>query len=241
MGEGRIRIGLIGCGRIVARHLDVLGALEQFELVSVCDLDAERARRAAATCGVRAYTDYLEMLEREHLDAATVLTESGSHVDVAVAAASHVRTLIIEKPMALTLESADRLIEVCERNRTRLFVVKQNRYNPPVLRLREALEAGRFGKLVLGTVRVRWCRRQDYYDQDSWRGTWKQDGGVFANQASHHVDLLQWGDDQQLQVELGETVRVVTKTIGDATVEIWDANRRAGLFQKAFGKAIEIV
>jgi len=76
--------------------------------------------------------------------------------------------------------------------RVGLFVVKQNRYNRPVLKLRQALDAGRFGKLSLGTVRVRWCRPQTYYDQDAWRGTWKDDGGVFANQASHHIDLLQW-------------------------------------------------
>jgi predicted dehydrogenase len=82
------------------------------------------------------------------------------------------------------------MIAACERSRTRLFVVKQNRYNLPIQKLREALREGRFGKLVLGAVRVRWCRRQDYYDQASWRGTWAMDGGVFSNQASHHVDML---------------------------------------------------
>src|SRR5215467_5414306 len=94
--------------------------------------------------------------------------------------------------MAITLGDADAMIEACERNRIRLFVVKQNRFNVPVVKLREAFEAGRFGRLVLGTVRVRWCRRQEYYDQDSWRGTWALDGGVLSNQASHHVDLLEW-------------------------------------------------
>src|SRR6185437_5243998 len=100
--------------------------------------------------------------------------------------------VVVEKPMALTLSDADTMIQACDAASVRLFVVKQNRYNLPVKKLRQALEAGRFGKLVLGTVRVRWCRTQKYYDQDSWRGTWAYDGGVFANQASHHVDLLQW-------------------------------------------------
>ena len=100
--------------------------------------------------------------------------------------------LIVEKPMALTLEDADMMIAKCDAAGIKLFVVKQNRYNVPVRKLREALDEGRFGKLVMGTTRVRWCRRQDYYDQASWRGTWALDGGVFANQASHHVDLLQW-------------------------------------------------
>jgi predicted dehydrogenase len=84
------------------------------------------------------------------------------------------------------------MIRVCDENGIKLFVVKQNRFNVPVVKLRQALEAGRFGKLVLGTVRVRWCRTQAYYDQDSWRGTWALDGGVLSNQASHHVDLLEW-------------------------------------------------
>jgi predicted dehydrogenase len=84
------------------------------------------------------------------------------------------------------------MIEACDRAGVRLFVVKQNRFNVPVQRLMAALKAGRFGKLVLGTVRVRWCRRNEYYRQDAWRGTWAMDGGVLANQASHHVDLLEW-------------------------------------------------
>ena len=94
--------------------------------------------------------------------------------------------------MALTLTDADLMIAACDRAGIKLFVVKQNRFNIPVVRLRRALESGRFGRLVLGTVRVRWCRTQTYYDQDSWRGTWAMDGGVLANQASHHVDLLEW-------------------------------------------------
>lgn len=83
-------------------------------------------------------------------------------------------------------------IRACDEAGVKLFVVKQNRFNVPVLKAREALEAGRFGKLVLGTVRVRWCREQAYYDQDSWRGTWAYDGAVLTNQASHCIDLLEW-------------------------------------------------
>ncbi len=106
--------------------------------------------------------------------------------------AGYKKHIVVEKPMALTLDDADKMIRVCDQNGIKLFVVKQNRFNVPVVKLREALDAGRFGKLVLGTVRVRWCRRQEYYDQDAWRGTWALDGGVLSNQASHHVDLLEW-------------------------------------------------
>ena len=187
-----LRIGLVGCGRISGRHLEVLSAVEDMKLVAVCDLVQERRERVAAASGAVAYADYREMVRAERLDVVSVLTESGSHARIGVDLAPHVRALIVEKPMALTLEDADRLIEACDAHGTRLFVVKQNRYNPAIVRLRRAYEAGRFGKLVMGTVRVRWCRTQEYYDQDSWRGTWRDDGGVFTNQASHHLDLLQW-------------------------------------------------
>ena len=99
---------------------------------------------------------------------------------------------MVEKPMALTLDDADSMIEACDNHGVKLFIVKQNRFNVPVVQLRKALEDGRFGKLIMGTVRVRWCRPQAYYDQDSWRGTWAYDGGVLTNQASHHIDLLEW-------------------------------------------------
>ena len=121
-----------------------------------------------------------------------MLTASGSHAQHVVELAPYGADIVVEKPMALTLEDADKMIEVCDRHGVRLFVVKQNRFNVPVVQLRKALDAGRFGKLVLGTVRVRWCRPQSYYDQDSWRGTWAHDGGVLTNQASHHIDLLEW-------------------------------------------------
>jgi predicted dehydrogenase len=106
--------------------------------------------------------------------------------------ARYQKDIIVEKPMALTLDDADAMIQACDENGCRLFVVKQNRFNVPVVKLRQAVEEKRFGKLVLGTVRVRWCRHQHYYDQDAWRGTWAMDGGVLTNQASHHVDMLQW-------------------------------------------------
>jgi len=99
---------------------------------------------------------------------------------------------VIEKPLALRLEDADALIEACDKAKVKIFVVQQNRFNPPIKKLKEAIDNDEFGKLVLGSVRVRWCRTQDYYDQKKWRGTWAWDGGVFTNQASHHIDMLVW-------------------------------------------------
>jgi predicted dehydrogenase len=114
------------------------------------------------------------------------------HAEHAVAVAASGRHVVVEKPMALTLRDADRMIHAADAAKVQLLVVKQNRFNVPVMKAREALVAGRLGQLVLGTVRVRWARNQSYYDNDAWRGTWAQDGGVIANQASHHVDMLGW-------------------------------------------------
>jgi predicted dehydrogenase len=187
-----LTIALIGCGRICKKHLEVLAELPRLTLVGVCDIKKDRADNVARAVGVPAFYDHVEMARALKPTVVAVLTESGTHADVASDVVPYTKHIIVEKPMALTLASADKLIEVCEHAGVRLYVVKQNRYNRPVVRLRKALEAGRFGKIVLGTVRVRWCRDQGYYNLDPWRGTWAQDGGVFTNQASHHIDLLQW-------------------------------------------------
>jgi len=189
-----LKFALVGCGRIAKRHSELLGLgqIEGAELAAVCDVVPEKAARIAKQFGVEAYTDMHEMMERARPDVVVILTESGRHAEHAVALARYGKHIVVEKPMALTLDDADEMIRACDAYGVRLFVVKQNRFNVPVVKLRGALEGGRFGKLVLGTVRVRWCRRQDYYNQDSWRGTWALDGGVLSNQASHHVDLLEW-------------------------------------------------
>lgn len=189
-----LKFALVGCGRIAKRHSDLLGhgEIDGARLVAVCDLDAERAKVIAEKFDVPYFTDMHEMLQKIEPDVVSVLTDSGSHADVVVALAPYGKHIVVEKPIALTLDDVDRMITTCDRNGVKLFVVQQNRFNVPVVKLREALDEGRFGKLVMGTVRVRWCRTQDYYDQDKWRGTWERDGGVIANQAIHHVDLLSW-------------------------------------------------
>ena len=189
-----LNFALVGCGRIAKRHSELLG-LEQIKgarLGAVCDVVKEKAMSIGERFSVPYYSDMHEMMEREKIDVAVVLTESGNHARHVVDLARHGKHIVVEKPMALTLDDADAMIQACDRVGVKLFVVKQNRFNVPVVKLREALDQGRFGKLVLGTVRVRWCRPQEYYDQASWRGTWAMDGGVLTNQASHHVDMLEW-------------------------------------------------
>lgn len=189
-----IKFGVVGCGRIAKRHLDLLGGgqIAGAELVAICDNAPDRLEAARQRHNVVAYDSLDTMLADPAVEVVTVLTPSGMHAEHAIAAANAGKHVVVEKPMALRLEDADAMIAACDRARVKLFVVKQNRLNVPVVKAREALDAGRFGKLVLGTVRVRWRRDQSYYNQDSWRGTWAQDGGVLANQASHHVDLLEY-------------------------------------------------
>jgi predicted dehydrogenase len=189
-----LKFALLGCGRIAKRHSELLGhkQIENAELVAVCDVVEEKAKKIGEQFSVPYFTDMHEMLKNIDIDVVTVLTESGYHAKHVLEIAKYKKHIVVEKPMALTLDDADAMIEACDEAGTKLFVVKQNRFNVPVVKTREALENGRFGKLVMGTVRVRWCRPQAYYDQDSWRGTWALDGGVLTNQASHHVDLLEW-------------------------------------------------
>ncbi|OHE17288.1 MAG: oxidoreductase, partial [Sulfurimonas sp. RIFOXYD2_FULL_37_8] len=170
------------------------GKILNAKLVAVCDIKEERAKAFGEKYKVPWFLDMHDMMRKmkDKIDVVNILTPSGDHAQHAVDLAFYGKHIVVEKPMALTLSDADKMIEACDRFGIRLFVVKQNRFNLPVVKLREALLENRFGKMVMGTVRVRWSRDQAYYDQDPWRGKWEHDGGVLSNQAIHHVDLLQW-------------------------------------------------
>ena len=216
-----LRFALIGCGRVSPKHIASLKEIEGARLVAICDKDLEKAKtRGEGLDGVEYIQDYKELLKREDIDVVNVLTESGTHADITIEAAKAGKHVVVEKPMALTLRDADRMIRECDQNGVKLFVVKQNRFNLPVVKLREALEEGRFGKMVMGTVRVRWCRTQEYYDQDPWRGTWALDGGVFTNQASHHIDLLEWMMGDVESVFAKSTTRLVDTETEDTGVAV---------------------
>jgi len=189
-----VRFALLGCGRISKRHSELLG-LKQIKnavLVAVCDVEEDKARKIGEQFNVPYYTNMDNMMQQESVDVVSVLTESGNHAQHVINLSKYKKHIVVEKPMALTLDDADNMIMACEKNGCRLFVVKQNRFNVPVVKLKEAVDNNRFGKMFMGTVRVRWCRPQEYYDMASWRGTWSMDGGVLTNQASHHVDLLEY-------------------------------------------------
>lgn len=216
------RFALLGCGRICYKHIESLKKISQADIVAVCDNKPERARKYGNELNVPYFLDYREMLRNENIDIVNILTPSGMHSDMAIECMDAGKHVIVEKPMALKVKDTDDMLRAADRNGVRLFVVKQNRFNAAVIKAREALTSNRFGKLVLGTVRVRWSRNQAYYDQDDWRGTWALDGGVFANQASHHIDLLQWffGDvESVMAVTRTALVNIETEDTGVALLE----------------------
>lgn len=186
------RVALVGCGRISRNHFEAIERVDGFSLVAVCDIDQDRARAYGDRHGVPWFQDEAAMLDAVESDVVAVCTPSGLHPQHGVAAARAGRHVICEKPMAISLAGADDLVEACDKAGVQLFVVKQNRLNPPVQLLRRAIDRGRFGRIYMANTTVRWTRPQDYYDQAPWRGTWEFDGGAFMNQASHYVDLIQW-------------------------------------------------
>jgi predicted dehydrogenase len=131
------------------------------------------------------------LLDRDDLDVITISTPSGLHARMAIDAMQAGKHVIVEKPMALNLDDAGRMISVAQAMSRKLCVVLQNRYNPPMQELREVVDSGRLGRLLLGNATVRWYRPQEYYEDD-WHGTWAMDGGALMNQSIHHIDALQW-------------------------------------------------
>lgn len=188
----RLRVALVGCGRISKNHFDAIARIGALELVGVADVVPERARAAGALNAVPWFTSLGEMLRSVECDIITVATPSGLHPEHGIEAARAGKHVVSEKPMAISLAGADALITACREAGVRLFVVKQNRLNPSIQLLRRAVEKGRFGRIHSANCTVRWSRPQEYYDQAPWRGTWAIDGGAFMNQASHYVDLVQW-------------------------------------------------
>jgi predicted dehydrogenase len=186
-----VRFGLIGCGRVAPRHAQSLRELEGARLVAVADVKESRADRFALEYGAEAYTDYRRMLDREDLNVVSICTPSGLHAGMAIDIMQAGKHVIVEKPMALDLADAARMIATADATGRKLCVVLQNRYNPPMQELKQAVDAARLGRLLLGNATVRWYRTQEYYE-DEWHGTWAMDGGALMNQSIHHIDALQW-------------------------------------------------
>lgn len=216
-----LRFALIGSSKIAMKHAAALASLQgAAQLAAVCDLQTERAKKIGAEFGVPWYTNYEEMLLKTEVDVITVLTPSGDHCRRVLDLVPFGKHIVVEKPLALRIEDADRMIAACDREGLKLFEVKQNRFNVAIRKLREAVVSGRFGKPVLGSVRVRWCREQPYYDAAPWRGTWADDGGVLTNQAIHHIDMLKWMLGEVESVQAMTATRLARIEAEDTAVAI---------------------
>lgn len=190
-----MRYALIGCGRISVNH--IAAAMEnQLEIVALCDIKKEciieKKKLFNLDDSIMEYTDYIKMIQEQKPDLVAIATESGKHAQIALNCIDAGCNIIIEKPVALSLEDADELIAKSIEKGVKVCACHQNRFNKSVQKIRKAVEEGRFGKLYHATAHVRWNRGESYYKQASWRGTWEQDGGALMNQCIHNIDLLRW-------------------------------------------------
>lgn len=210
--DRKIRIAVVGCGRISANHFAAIEKLsEYFELVGVCDGHAETLKQAMDQTHAPGYATIEELIQTANPDIVTLCTPSGLHAKQTIQIAELGKHVITEKPMATRWADGLEMINVCDAMGVRLFVVKQNRRNATLQLLKHAVQQNRFGKIYMVNVNVFWTRPQSYYDQAKWRGTWEFDGGAFMNQASHYVDLLEWiiGPVQSVQAMMGTLGRHV--------------------------------
>jgi predicted dehydrogenase len=191
LSSAPLRFGIIGCGRIAPRHAQSFQQVAASKLVGVADVVPSRADHLAHEYGAAAHYDYHALLDRADIDAVSVCVPSGLHAQVAMDAMHAGKHVLVEKPIAITLADADRMIETSQRTGRTMGVVLQNRYNHPMQALRQAINEGKLGRLHLGNACVRWYRPQSYYE-DGWHGTWAMDGGALMNQSIHHIDALQW-------------------------------------------------
>jgi UDP-N-acetyl-2-amino-2-deoxyglucuronate dehydrogenase len=194
MSEGFLRVGIVGCGNIARIHAEALSAIEGAALVACCDSDPARARSLAADFGAEIAAETLcDLFERGQLDAVLICTPHPAHEAVVVAAAEAGVNVLCEKPIAVRLEEADRMIAATDAAGVAFGVIFQRRFWPAAQRMRKAIDDGLLGKLTFGAAYNHLWRPESYFRADAWRGKWETEGGgVMMNQAVHTVDLLQW-------------------------------------------------
>ncbi|SOC38414.1 Gfo/Idh/MocA family protein [Ureibacillus acetophenoni] len=203
-----LKYALIGCGRISPNHISA-ALSNNLKIVALCDIDQEKMDQIVMDFhlpqDVKKYVNYGEMLTIEKPDLVAICTESGNHGQIALDSIDAGCHLIIEKPISLSLEEADQIIKKSKEKNVKVSACHQNRFNKSVQKLREAVEGGRFGRLLHGTAHIRWNRGRDYYNQAPWRGTWSQDGGALMNQCIHNIDLLRWMMGEEIEEVVGLT------------------------------------
>ena len=188
-----IKFAVVGCGNIGKRHVAVIDALSNAELVAICDIDQKKCEELSKLYNDFAYfTSYEVLLSKVKVDVVCICTPHHLHAEMAIAAANSKMNVLVEKPMALSVNDCEKMIAAAEQNNVLLSVVKQNRYNVPVKLAKDALERGMLGKIFMVKCDILWNRYQGYYDDSPWRGQLDKEGGSLFTLASHFIDLLVW-------------------------------------------------
>lgn len=201
---------LIGCGRISTNHLKA-ALNNNLNIVAVCDILPHAMENLLAKHelekddSIKRYTDFKEMIAENDIDLISIATESGIHAEIALHCIDHGVNVIIEKPMAMSMDDAEEIIRRSEEKGVKVAACHQNRFNVAIQELRQAVEADRFGRISHGSIHVRWNRNEGYYTQAPWRGTWAQDGGCLMNQCIHGIDLLRWMMGDEVEEVYGVT------------------------------------
>lgn len=208
-----MRYAIIGCGRISPNH--IMAALNnELEIVALVDIEKNNAldkitKFELQDRGISVYTNYIEMLEKEKPELVAIATESGKHAKIALDCMDYRCNLIIEKPIALSIQDADLIIHKSKETGLKVCACHQNRFNKSIQKIRNAIDRNRFGKLLYGTAHIRWARDYEYYARAKWRGTWEQDGGALMNQCIHDIDLLRWMMGDEIDTVFGMTDKLM--------------------------------
>jgi UDP-N-acetyl-2-amino-2-deoxyglucuronate dehydrogenase len=242
----QLKCAVVGVGKVTDLHVNALVNLKESHFTAVCGRSRDKTENYAARYGVKAYTDVAEMVSKEKIDVVIICTPHPNHRKPAIAALEAGASVLIEKPLASSLEDCDAMIDVSKRCGKQIGVVCQRRWYPPAMRVKEAIDAGKIGNAVFGTVNMLGWRDRSYYESDPWRGTWKgEGGGVLVNQAPHQLDLLQWymGEIDELYgqwsnlnhpyIEVEDTANAILKFKSGAVANIIVSNaQKPGIFGK---------
>ncbi|WHX40244.1 Gfo/Idh/MocA family oxidoreductase [Mesobacillus sp. AQ2] len=195
-----VNFAIVGCGHIAKKHAEAITKAEGANLVAVCDTDQSKMEPFIEQYNVQGYTQLTEMLKNDEIHVINICTPSGFHANIAVESANAKKHIVVEKPIAMTLEDTDAIIHACKENDVKLSVVHPNRFRPVMIELKKAMDEQKLGKLSHANATVRWNRNDEYYNQAPWRGTKEFDGGVLMNQAIHNLDLILWlmGDVEEV-------------------------------------------
>jgi len=212
-----VRFGIIGCGVVGPWHINAIRKVENARLIAVADNVEEKAKKISEEYGVPYYTDYEDLLKRDDIDVVNICLPSGLHKEACIKAAEYKKHIICEKPLEITIPKIRKILEAVEKNKVKLEVIFQRRFFEASKLIKQAIENKKLGKIISGSVYMKYYRTQEYYDSAGWRGTWEMDGGgCLMNQGIHGIDLLQY-----LVGEV-DSVYAHTDTVAHERIEVED-------------------